>query len=630
MHSQSRSSIAFFAFVVIIVILAFLAGTAKAQSLTNDPTRIGAVAAGRTVGVQSYLRIFNSSPRAEAATVNILAADGVRVLATWRGTIAAHASPQIAMADIEAAASPHLQPSEIAAQYSVSVATDGPGFVQHVVWSSRDGTLATANACGVRVASATRFAINVHSNLIGGYPSTLTVLNSSARDQNAVFDVYDAATGNRVAGYSTTVRAGNSTTFTQAQFAAQAGFAARSEYQLNFALAADFPGSLSHSVTSLATGQAQSLSEMCVLPATSRDGLAAPALPVLAYAYADSEVSLPPYYLQANAPGSAAGTDNTPAYNPITNAGAALGRVLFYDKRLSVNNTVACASCHQQARGFTDARRLSTGFAGGLTARHSMSLSNARFYERGRFFWDERATTLEDQVLQPIQNATEMGMTLDALTAKLTTTDFYPALFRAAFSSESVTSDRISRALAQFVRSMSSYRSKYDQALAVGPNGVARVLTAQEQEGLALFGGGPNPNGPPGNGNGPGRGAGCVRCHETTAHALDQPHNTGLDATITDVGAGNGRFKAPSLRNAALRGTYMHDGRFASLAEVVEFYNAGIRDNPNLDRILRGPGGAPQRLNLTLAEKAALVAFLETLTDQALIADVRLSDPFSQ
>ena len=121
-----------------------------------------------------------------------------------------------------------------------------------------------------------------------------------------------------------------------------------------------------------------------------------------------------------------------------------------------------------------------------------------------------------------------------------------------------------------------------------------------------------------------------MRCHQTAAQALDQPRNNGLDLITTDVGTGNGRFKAPSLRNVAVRGAYMHDGRFASLAEVVEFYNSGIKANQNLDRILRDPNGNPQRLNMTQAEKDALVAFLGTLTDQTFLADIRLSDPFQQ
>jgi cytochrome c peroxidase len=123
---------------------------------------------------------------------------------------------------------------------------------------------------------------------------------------------------------------------------------------------------------------------------------------------------------------------------------------------------------------------------------------------------------------------------------------------------------------------------------------------------------------------------GCARCHGTNAHISDDAHNTGLDATITDIGAGNGRFKAPSLRNIAVRGPYMHDGRFKTLEEVVEFYNSGVQNNPGLDPRLRGPGGAPVRLNLTATQKAALVAFMRALTDDAFLTDPRLANPFAR
>ena len=155
--------------------------------------------------------------------------------------------------------------------------------------------------------------------------------------------------------------------------------------------------------------------------------------------------------------------DNTPADNKITDWGATLGRVLFYDKRLSRNLSISCASCHNQQFGFTDTAQFSKGFDGGLTRRHSMALANATYYMNGRFFWDERAATLEEQVLTPVQDSVEMGMRLDSLAARLQATAFYPVLFKYAFGSATVTSENISKALAQFVRSMVSYQSKYDE-----------------------------------------------------------------------------------------------------------------------------------------------------------------------
>ena len=342
-------------------------------------------------------------------------------------------------------------------------------------------------------------------------------------------------------------------------------------------------------------------------------GLVSPTLPAVSDRYSDATVPLPAHFSVQGPGGSVIATDNMPASNPTTNAGATLGRVLFYDTRVSGNDRQACGSCHVQSLGFADTARLSNGFAGSVTGRHSMGLANARFYQRGRFFWDERAATLEAQVLLPIQDATEMGMTLDVLALKLAATTYYRPLFTAAFGTSEITSDRVSRALAQYVRSIVSGTSKFDQAFVgnVGPPNFAGVFTVPEQQGQQLF-----------------QTAGCARCHGTNAQVSDDLHNTGLDATVTDVGAGNGRFKAPSLRNVALRGRYMHDGRFPSLAQVVEFYNSGVQANPNLDNRLRGPGGAPLRLGLTQSDKAALVAFLGTLTDSTLIAAAKFSNPF--
>lgn len=342
-------------------------------------------------------------------------------------------------------------------------------------------------------------------------------------------------------------------------------------------------------------------------------GLGAPILPATLFAYSDATAPLPVWFTQASAIApSVISKDNTPTTNPITDAGATLGRVLFYDPRVSANDRQSCGSCHLQQFGFADTAKLSRGFAGGLTGRHSMGLANARFYTSGKFFWDERAATLESQVLQPVQDAVEMGMTLDNLVVKLVNTSHYPALFQAAFGTTEVSSDRISRALAQFVRSLVSTQSKSDLAFAnpAAPN--FSVLTVQEQLGQQLF-------------TGP---AGCAPCHSTIAQTGDNSHATGLDAAITDAGAGGGRFKSPSLRNIAVRAPYMHDGRFRTLEEVVDFYDSGVQATPNLDPRLRGPGGAPKRLNLSATQKAALVAYLGTLTDPAFLSAAKFSNPF--
>ena len=313
--------------------------------------------------------------------------------------------------------------------------------------------------------------------------------------------------------------------------------------------------------------------------------------------------------------------DNMPATNFTTDVGATLGRVLFYDQRLSTNQTVSCASCHQREHGFSDPRKFSVGFNGGLTGRNSMGLSNARWYQRRHFFWDERANTLEDQVLQPIQNATEMGMTLAALTNRLAAEPFYTNLFTRTFGTPAVTSQRISLALAQFVRSIISTKSKYD----TGASNNFASFTTQENLGRQIF------LGQVGN-------ATCAACHGTDNFVPGPAlNNNGLEFPFVDLGVGgitgnpadNGKFKVPSLRNIELTAPYMHDGRFATLEEVVEFYNSGVVDNPNLSPPLRNANGTVRRLNLTPQQKTALVAFLKTLTDPNLATDEKYSDPFN-
>lgn len=341
------------------------------------------------------------------------------------------------------------------------------------------------------------------------------------------------------------------------------------------------------------------------------DGLPVPVLPTSPSGYSDLRVPMPRHFL-ADASGSARRDDNTPADNPVTDAGATLGRVLFHDPRLSGNDRIACASCHQQQFGFADTARFSRGIDGALTPRRTMALANARFYQSGRFFRDERAATLEAQVLEPIASPGEMGLPLDAMLHKLRATSYYPPLFAAAFGTPDITVDRVSRALAQFVRSITSYRSRLDSLYRGGGPPDLQWLTPLERQGRALF---------------LGRAA-CTRCHRTNALHADLPANIGLDATVGDSGAGGGKFKAPSLRNVAIRPPYMHDGRFRTLTDVVAFYDSGIVDTPHLDPRLRQADGAPQRLRLTPEERAAIVAYLATFTDEAMLRDERFASPF--
>jgi cytochrome c peroxidase len=322
------------------------------------------------------------------------------------------------------------------------------------------------------------------------------------------------------------------------------------------------------------------------------------------------------------------GQINTPPANPITDLGATLGRVLFYDKNLSKNKTVSCASCHVQANSFSDPLRLSRGFAGGSTGRHSMSLIDAKYYPNGRFFWDQRAVTLEDQVLRPIQDLIEMGITLDTLVQRVQSQPFYPVLFTKAFGSSTINTNLISRALSQFVRSIVSYQSKYDAGRSTipgiqppPPSAPFSNFTAEENRGKEIF---LSPIG------------GCAPCHGSETFTAPQEKNNGLDLVTVDRGFGavlnapgfDGTFKVGSLRNIQLTAPYMHDGRFNTLEEVVEHYNSGVKNHPNLSPQLRALNGQPRLLNLSVADKAALVAFLKTLTDMSVTTDVKYSNPF--
>jgi cytochrome c peroxidase len=338
--------------------------------------------------------------------------------------------------------------------------------------------------------------------------------------------------------------------------------------------------------------------------------LCAPAPPDTAFRYTDADVPLPRHLISSIA-GTAIFSDNTPAGNRVTNAGAALGRVLFYDPRLSSNDRVACASCHRQEFGFGDTARFSRGLHGRRTSRRALALANLRFNAEGRFFWDERAPSLEAQVLDVLQGPVEMNMNLDTLEAKLARTPYYPALFAAAFGSPKVTRAGIARALAQFTRSLISARSRFDAVFMTGGAPDFSRLTPDELAGFRLF-----------------NAEGCANCHRSVLQFADRANNIGLDLVPADSGAGGGRFKPASLRNVAVRPPYMHDGRFRTLREVVRFYSAGVEWTPGLDPRLRVTGGRPRHLDLTEAQMGQLVAFLESLTDSAFLTDPRFGNPF--
>lgn len=312
-----------------------------------------------------------------------------------------------------------------------------------------------------------------------------------------------------------------------------------------------------------------------------------------------------------------------PADNPITDAGATLGRVLFHDPRLSRDGRVSCASCHGQSLAFTDTARVSLGVGRTPGVRNSMALTNLAVVRQGppaRFFRDGRAPTLEAQAATAMASPTEMALAPDSAAVRLAAVPWYPVLFERAFGARAITGDRILKAIGQFQRSMVSFRSRLD---AGAMSGFAN-LTAEERLGQQLFGDGRRIN--------------CASCHGSPALFLvNAPHNIGLDATTTDRGVGaitglasdDGKFRVGTLRNVARTAPYMHDGRFPSLEQVVRFYSTGIQPHPNLAPQLRDPQtGLPRRPDYTEQEMRALVAFLRTLTDTTLATDARFANPF--
>jgi cytochrome c peroxidase len=344
-----------------------------------------------------------------------------------------------------------------------------------------------------------------------------------------------------------------------------------------------------------------------------------PTLPDPPYKYADSGLALPGILTQIgdHVPYDTNYSNGWDELNVTDDRVAPLGRVLFYDRRLSITNTHACASCHRQELGFTVAERFGTGIQGLPTRRNPMALGNVRFNFRNRFFSDDRSQTLEATMLLPIQDPLELGMSLDLLVAKLSATDFYPELFTQAFGTPGVTSERIALALAQFLRSMIQYRSKFDLAMHpmdedVHPN-PEFIFTVQELRGQFLF-----------------DGLSCDLCHVRFTQIAGASNN-GLDVNPVDPGAGDGEFRPSSLRNVGVTAPYMHDGRFSTLRQVIDHYDHGVQDSANLDTTFREPGpglGAPRRLNLSEADKQALEAFLHTFTDHEFLSEPKFSDPF--
>lgn len=331
--------------------------------------------------------------------------------------------------------------------------------------------------------------------------------------------------------------------------------------------------------------------------------------------------------------------DNTTT-NPVTDKGATLGRVLFYDKSLSSTNTVSCASCHIQSHAFGNAGVTSVG-VNGNTARHTMRLVNARYGIEQRFFWDERAETLELQTTQPIQNHAEMGYSgqngnpgMDALIAKLQDIGYYRELFAFVYGDDAVTENRLQLALAQFVRSITSFDSKYDtgRAMVENPDAPFPNFTAQENQGKLLFGTPPIIDN---HSSRIGGGLGCVICHAAPEFDIDP--NSGNNGIIGSIGAAVelDNTRAPSLRDlmkpdGTLNGPLMHTGQFTTIDQVLAHYNQIyiLPQNPNLDHRLVPIIGSPQRLNMTPQEIDAVKAFLKTIGGTNVYTDRKWASPF--
>jgi cytochrome c peroxidase len=296
-----------------------------------------------------------------------------------------------------------------------------------------------------------------------------------------------------------------------------------------------------------------------------------------------------------------------PMDNPLIEERVSLGEKLFQEPAFSKDNSISCLACHDPEKGFSDPRRFSIGIHGDPSTRNSMTLWNLAW--KKDFFWDGRATSLRQQVLLPVQDHDEMDESLERVAKKLSSNPSYPPLFNKAFGSTKIDADRISLALEQFILSLTSYRSKFDLAMA----GLTQ-LTPEEQRGFELF----MTEFEPRMGQ---RGADCFHCHGGALFTDSQFHNNGLDVSSTDPGrakitgrdSDQGKFSTPTLRNVALTAPYMHDGRFKTLEEVIDHYSSGVQRSPTLDpNLAKHPIDG---IGLTSADKKALVAFLKTLTD---------------
>ncbi|MEM1001111.1 MAG: cytochrome c peroxidase [Bacteroidota bacterium] len=299
-----------------------------------------------------------------------------------------------------------------------------------------------------------------------------------------------------------------------------------------------------------------------------------------------------------------------PIGNPLTEEGVELGRRLFFDPILSGDESQACASCHRPNLAFTDDRPTSIGIEGIAGHRNSMPIFNLAWNYSERFAWDGKELSLERQALEPVENPIEMNSNWDEVINRLRSHPEYPELFNRAFPSETLNAELVTKAIAQFERTLISANSKFDR-YSLG----LESLTDQELNGLDIFLREDKGD--------------CFHCHGNPNNPLwtdNDFHNNALDATFTDLGLGEvtgdpqdyGKFRTPSLRNLQFTAPYMHDGRFETLEEVIDFYSEGLQDSPTVDPLMKNVAqGGVQLLN---DDKEDLIAFLLTLSDPSFIS----------
>lgn len=306
-----------------------------------------------------------------------------------------------------------------------------------------------------------------------------------------------------------------------------------------------------------------------------------------------------------------------PLDNPQTVEGVALGKRLFFDPILSGDESQSCAFCHSPQNAFTDNARFSHGIDGSIGTRNSMPLFNLAWNYGEKFFWDGHVFSLEHQALEPVTNPIEMQNTWEVATSRLQSHPQYPILFQQAFGTSTISAELVTKAIAQFERTLISANSKFDNHLL----GQA-TLTPQELNGFNVF-------------MDESKGD-CFHCHGNPNNPLWTDnifHNNGLDATFSDLGLGevtgdpadNGKFKTPSLRNLLFTAPYMHDGRFNTLDDVINQYSEGLQDSPTIDPLMKkvDEGG----VHLSLQDKADLKAFLLSLSDPSFVNNPDFRNP---